>query len=604
MTTLQDTGNSAADPFLGVRRSAMEQEWVLRPCIDREAEALASRMSISITLARILCARNVPEETIASFLNPSLRDSMPDPSVVLDMDKAVTRIVRALQQKERIAIFGDYDVDGATSSAVLKRFFDAVGAKDTLIYIPDRMAEGYGPNAAAMTALRDQGVDVVITVDCGTLSFAPLQHAKDIGLDVIVVDHHKAEPELPPAVAVVNPNRLDDDSDLGHLAAVGVAYLLAIAVNRALRGAGWFTPEQAEPNLLGLLDIVALGTVCDVVPLVGLNRAFVAQGLKVMAKRQNAGIAALSDVARVSEAPNTYHAGFLLGPRVNAGGRVGSSELGAKLLTTNDRMTASMIAEQLNGYNQDRQAIEQHVLSEALEMAERIVGLDGKPPAVLVVASEGWHPGVIGIVASRLKDKYRVPTFVIAIEDGEGKGSGRSISGVDLGAGVIEAVQRGILVKGGGHAMAAGLTVAPDRIDDLTSFLTDMLGKAVEKASEARKLVIDVSISMMGATPSLVDDIETLGPFGVGNSAPRFAIPDVVITKADRVGQNHVRVIAKGKDGGSMKVMAFRQADEPLGQMLLNGVGQHFHLAGKLKKDLWTGAPKVEMTLEDAAPRH
>jgi len=590
----------AAEPFLGVRRSALEQAWELRPYVPRMAEAIADRLGVPAVVGQLIAARGIELDDAEAFYSPSLKESLPDPSTILDMDKAVSRIARALQQGEKLAIFGDYDVDGATSSAVLYRYLTALGAS-VEIYIPDRMAEGYGPNAPALLGLRDKGVDLVITVDCGTLSFEPLKAAKDAGLDVIVVDHHKAETKLPEAVAVVNPNRLDDDSDLGQVAAVGVCFLVAIALNRALREAGYFTGDRREPNLISLLDIVALGTVCDVVPLTGVNRAFVAQGLKVMAQRHNVGITALCDVGRVSEAPTTYHAGFILGPRVNAGGRVGESYLGAQLLTTGDMMAARQIAEKLDRYNEERRAIEAEVLEAAMSQVESATGVGGQPETVVVAAGEGWHAGVIGIVASRLKDKYGLPTFVIGIENGEAKGSGRSISGVDMGAAVIEAVQKGLLIKGGGHAMAAGLTAAPDKLEELTAFLRDHMRKSVEKAAQNRSLKIDGMVALSGVTADLIDQIDQVGPFGPGNPSPRFVIPELDLLKADLVGQNHLRCIFKSKDGKSIKAMAFRQWEEPMGELLRSGIGRRFHIAGKLKKDTWAGGGKVEITLDDVA---
>lgn len=598
--TQEPRNDQTAEPFLGVRRSALEQAWTLRPYVPRIAEAISSRLGVSPIVGQLIAARGIGLDEAESFYSPSLKELLPDPSTILDMDKAVARIVRALQSGDKVAVFGDYDVDGATSSAVLYRILTALGA-DVQIYIPDRMAEGYGPNAPALLGLRDQGVDLVITVDCGTLSFEPLQAAKDAGLDVIVVDHHKAETKLPEAVAVVNPNRLDDDSGLGQVAAVGVCFLLAVALNRALRDAGYFEGDRREPNLIGLLDIVALGTVCDVVPLTGVNRAFVAQGLKVMAQRRNVGITALSDVGRVSEAPTTYHAGFILGPRVNAGGRVGESYLGAQLLTTEDMMAARQIAEKLDRYNEERRAIEAEVLEAALTQVESASGIGGQPDTVVIAAGEGWHAGVIGIVASRLKDKYGLPTFVIGIENGEAKGSGRSISGVDMGAAVIEAVQQGLLIKGGGHAMAAGLTASPDKLEAFTAFLRSHLAASVAKAAENRSLKIDGMVALSGVTADLIDEIDKVGPFGQGNASPRFAIPELDLLKADLVGQNHLRCIFKSKDGKSIKAMAFRQWDEPMGQLLRSGIGRRFHIAGKIKKDTWSGGGKVEITLDDVA---
>jgi len=588
------------EALLGVTNSALGQRWLQRPFIARHAQAISDQLGVSITVGQLISGRGVAVEDAAVFFKPSLRDLMPDPASILDMSAGARRIIQAIDRGEKIAVFGDYDVDGATSSALLTRYFAALGVQ-IRVYIPDRMIEGYGPNVAAMDSLRREGIDLVITVDCGTLSFEPLKAAKDMGLDVIVVDHHKAEPTLPDVAALINPNRLDDESGQGQLAAVGVAFMLAVEVNKQLRDAGWFNANRAEPDLRLLLDIVALGTVCDVVPLTGVNRALVTQGLKVMAQRRNVGITALADVGRVSEAPGTYHAGFILGPRVNAGGRVGEAGLGAKLLATDNALEAQQIAEKLDQYNNDRRVIEAEVLKDALEQVETAVGIEGAPDTVVIACGEGWHAGVIGIVASRLKDKYRLPTLVIALENGEGKGSARSISGVDLGAAVIEAQHKGLLIKGGGHAMAAGLTVAADKVDELSAFLRDHMRAAVTKAASTQALKIDTVIALSGATADLIDDIERVGPFGAGNPSPHFAIPEVDLIKADRVGENHLRCIFKSKDGSSIKAMAFRQADEPMGMILQTGIGRRFHIAGKLKKDTWAGGGKVEITLDDVA---
>ena len=601
--TNNQTDTATANSLLGVRRSALGQRWEERPVLARQAEAIANRLGVTMTVGQLIAGRGISIDDAEAFYNPSLKDSLPNPSSILDMDKGAARIIRAIDQGEEIAIFGDYDVDGATSSAVLSRYLTSVGAK-VRIYIPDRMSEGYGPNAPALIGLRDAGVDLVITVDCGILSYEPLSAAKAAGLDVIVVDHHKAEATLPEAVAVINPNRLDDESGQGQLAAVGVAFLLAVAINRMLREAGYFTGDKREPDLRTLLDIVALGTVADVVPLVGANRALVAQGLKVMANRRNVGLTNLADVGRISEAPTAYHAGFILGPRVNAGGRVGESHLGAKLLTCDDPVEARKIAEKLDKYNEERRAIEAEVLEAATSQLEARYGMEGSPDTITVAYGEGWHAGVIGIVASRLKDKYGLPALVIGSEGAhavEAKGSARSISGVDLGAAVIEAVQQGLLLKGGGHAMAAGLSVAPDKIDALTEFLQNHLRTQVAKARESRALKIDAVVALSGASTYLIDQIEKVGPFGAGNPGPRFAIPELDLIKADRVGQNHLRCIFKSKAGKSIKAMAFRQADEPMGQLLLTGIGRRFHIAGKLKKDTWGGTPKAEIMLDDVS---
>jgi len=509
------------------------------------------------------------------------------------------RLADAVINEEAIAVFGDYDVDGATSSALLERYLTALGVRPR-IYIPDRIQEGYGPNPVAMRLLAEEGARVLITVDCGTMAHAALEEAKGVGLDVLVIDHHKASPQLPPAWAVVNPNRLDCGSGLGQLAAVGVAFMLAAATNRALRQRGYFSDNRSEPKLTQWLDLVALGTVCDVVPLKGVNRAFVTQGLKVMGQRGNAGLTALSNVAKLEGAPSPYHAGFLLGPRVNAGGRIGASGLGAKLLASNDPAESAKIAERLDILNAERRAIEADVLDHAMGLVDRD-NLGAR--SVVVVSGEGWHPGVIGIVAARIKERTNRPAIVIALdENGLGKGSGRSIAGVDLGAAVVRALESDLLVNGGGHAMAAGLTVAAAKVADLSDFLEDDLSSAVEQAQTHAGLTLDGAISCGGATADMVDMVAQAGPYGAGNPEPRIAVSDARVAFADIVGSGHVRVTLKGSSGKNLKAVAFRSADQPLGQALLSASDQRIHAAGRLKRDSWRGGDAVELHIEDAAP--
>lgn len=593
-------GISAGVTQLEVDRSLAGQRWRFRPTDDRLAARIAQQSGLDDAVARVLAGRGVAAEHVDIFLNPSLRDSLPDPSRLRDMDMAAERIAASILAGERMAVFGDYDVDGATSSALLRRFCDAVGG-NLRIYIPDRITEGYGPNAPALERLAAEGVSLVITVDCGTLSFAPLEAAAAAGLEVVVVDHHKAGAELPQALAVVNPNRLDEDASLGQLAAVGVTFLLVIAVNRALRHAGWYQGGRAEPDLRQWLDLVALGTVCDVVPLTGPNRAFVAQGLKVMAGRRNAGLAALSDVARLTSAPAVYHLGFLLGPRVNAGGRVGEAGLGAALLTCDDADAARGMAERLDLYNVERQALEAEVEAAAIAALVGMHGADG--PAILsFAAGEGWHPGVIGIVASRLVERFGCPAVVIGIDDsGEAKGSARSIGGVDIGAAILDAADHGLIEKGGGHAMAAGLTARSGSLDTLARYLEERLRDPVARAQAGRVLELDGALSVSGCTPELAGALEALGPFGIGNPTPRFALPGVEVVKADIVGEKHVRAILAGGDGGRLKAIAFRAVDSDMGQALLRGVGQRFHAAGRLKQDDWGTTLRAELTLDDLA---
>ncbi|MCZ8311813.1 MAG: single-stranded-DNA-specific exonuclease RecJ [Magnetospirillum sp.] len=575
--------------FAGLERSVLGRRWQPRLGDARAAMALAQRAGLSETVARILAGRGVDAEHAASFLAPKIRDAMPDPSHLKDMDKAVDRLIAAIDAGEPIAIFGDYDVDGATSAALLHGHLEALGAK-VRHYIPDRMKEGYGPNAPALLMLAQEGVRVVVTVDCGTTAHAPLAAAAEAKLDVIVVDHHAAEVSLPQAFAIVNPNRIDQTSELGQLAAVGVAFLLLVALNRTLRKRG-----RDAPDLLEALDLVALGTVADVVPLTGLNRAFVAQGLKAIAARARVGIAALADVAGLAETPQAFHLGFLLGPRVNAGGRVGEADLGVRLLTTRDPIEATDLAKRLDGYNRDRQRIEAEVLAAALAQAE------GNPNDLTLVAGEGWHPGVIGIVASRLKDRFDRPAFVVALDGDVGKGSARSAFGWDIGAATIAARHAGLLINGGGHANAAGLTVARDALPALRAFLDAHLAEHLKRASRATVLDYDDVVPLSAATPAFLDELEQVGPFGMGNPEPRFVLAGVRIAKADVVGTNHVRCFLQDARGARLAAIAFRSLDSELGSLLLRGDGAPLHLVGRLKRDAYRGAVRVQFHIEDAA---
>ncbi len=596
----------AADPdppFLGVAQSITGRHWRLRTTDDRGALALAERFGLPEIIGRVLAARGVGPAEADDYLNPSLRRLLPDPSKLADMDRAADRLAAAIMTGEPVAVFGDYDVDGATSAALLKRYFEAVGGS-LKIYIPDRLAEGYGPNLPALLRLAAAGIGLVITVDCGTVAFEPLAGAAEAGLEVVVVDHHLSQSELPRAFAVVNPNRSDDSSGLGQLAAVGVAYLLVVATNRALRRQGWFADDRAEPNLLQWLDLVALGTVCDVVPLVGLNRALVARGLVVMARRRNIGLAALADVGRLDQPPGTYHVGFVLGPRVNAGGRVGRADLGARLLVTADPVEAAALAAELDRLNAERQQIERAVLAAAVVEVEQAIaagGPDGGSGPLLVAAGADWHAGVIGIVASRLVDRFRRPAFVIALDGGLGKGSGRSIAGVDLGAAVVAARQAGLLVDGGGHAMAAGLTVARDRLAELVAFLQTRLAKPVAAAVQAARLGFDGALSVGGATVELLELLQSAGPYGAGNPEPRFAVASARLVRVDVVGTGHVRCILAGAEGGRLKGIAFRAMEGALGPALLHHRGAALHLAGHIRADTWRGARQVQLIIEDAA---
>ncbi len=549
-------------------------------------------------VTRILLARGCPREGLAAHKAPSIREFMPDPSIFRDMDRAAHRLADAVMAQEPVAIFGDYDVDGATSAALLVRLLRDLGLA-ARPYIPDRQREGYGPNAPAMLRLASEGATLIVTVDCGAQAFDALAATRDAGVDVLVVDHHQCTTELPPALAIVNPNRLDEAEGAahGHLAAVGVAFLLAAALVRTLRARGFFA-GRAEPKLLDLLDLVALGTVADVAQLRGLNRAFVAQGLKIMARRQNIGIAALIEASRLTRAPTATDLGFALGPRINAGGRVGKSDLGVRLLTTQDPEEARALAVELDRLNEERRLIEGDVQASA-DLSARAQDSRG----CVVVSGRGWHPGVIGIVAGRLKEKLGRPVLVIAVDDhGMGKGSGRSIPGVDMGAAILAAKELGLVAAGGGHAAAAGVTVAEDSIPALADFLHQRMAEPVERAREDRALLVDAVLAPGGVSPLLIEALEAGGPYGMGWPTPRVAAGPARIVKADVVGNGHVRAILTGDDGRRFKGVAFRQAETDLGMALL-GAPPHrkLWLAGRAKLDDWGSRPAAELHIDDMA---
>jgi single-stranded-DNA-specific exonuclease len=549
-------------------------------------------------LDQLLLTRGVAPDDLERHAKPTMRGFLPDPSVFRDMDTAAQRLAHCVMTGEQVTIYGDYDVDGATSAALLVELLRQLGHAAGY-YIPDRLLEGYGPSGEALVNLAQSGSRLIVTVDCGAMAHEALGMARDAGVDVIVVDHHKCSPELPPTAALVNPNRLDE-SDIGaahgHLAAVGVAFLLGIALVRCLRAKGWFA-GRPEPDLMGLLDLVALGTVADVAALHGLNRAFVAQGLKVLARRERIGMAALMDASRLNRAPQCSDLGFALGPRINAGGRIGESTLGVRLLTTSDPEEARAIAAQLSQLNEERRAIE----GEVQEAAEaQLAGQHNM--AVQVISGHGWHPGVIGIVAGRIKEKTGKPAVVIALDDVQGKGSGRSISGVDLGAAIIAAREAGLLVAGGGHAMAAGLTIDPARLADFAEFLDTRLARDVDRARAGQAMLLDLALAPGGLTPELVETLEAGGPYGVGWPAPRVAVGPVRIIKADIVGKDHLRIVASGNDGRSFKAIAFRAGETEMAQTLIHrSQGRRFHLAGRVKLDDWGNRPAAELHLEDAA---
>jgi single-stranded-DNA-specific exonuclease len=585
--------------YLGVGASARGLLW--RERLDaagiNRAVAISQRHDLPELLGRVLAARGIGVDDVEVALNPTVKALMPDPSSVLDMDKAAARLAQAIQRREKVAIFGDYDVDGACSSALLARFLAAYGLASR-IYIPDRMTEGYGPNPDAIEELVRDGATLIVTVDCGTTSFAPLAVARRLGVDVVVVDHHQADAELPEVAAVVNPNRQDDISGLGHLCAAGVTFMLLVATARELRKAGLDAPP---PDLLDLLDLVALATVCDVVPLNGLNRAFVTKGLQVMHQRRNIGLKALSDAAGLAVAPTAYHLGFVLGPRINAGGRIGDAALGARLLSTGDETEAARIGALLDKLNRERKAIEKQMLEDAVARAGQLVDADPDLPLVMV-ASEEWHKGVVGLTASRLVEKFQRPACVIAWDGkNEGTGSLRSIAGVDIGAAVRAAVASGHLKKGGGHAMAAGLTVARDRFDELQVFLRERLLAKTHTARTGLALEIDGALTPMSVTNDLMSLIARAGPYGHGHPEPRFVFPAHRVKFAKVVGENHIRCTLEGGDGSRLDAVAFRAADQPAGTLLLSSAGLPLHVAGHLRRDTWNGRDKCELVIEDVA---
>jgi single-stranded-DNA-specific exonuclease len=590
--------------FLGVERSACGRAW--RDRLDERGAARALAITqrhddVPELLARILAGRGIEVDAVTGFLDPTVRALMPDPDSLADMRAAAVRLADAIMRAETIAILGDYDVDGATSAAVLGRYLLHCGLRP-IIHIPDRLFEGYGPNAEAIRSLAARGATLLVAVDCGTTSHEPMLEARKLGLDVIVIDHHQADELLPAALAVVNPNRLDDLSQLGHLAAVGLVFMTVVAVNRELRARGFWTAERPEPDLLGFLDLVALGTVADVVPLKGLNRAFVAKGLVALRRRDSPGLTALMDIARVGGPPEPWHLGFLLGPRINAGGRIGRATLGVDLLLQEDPTECARLAAELDRLNRERQAIEVATVAQAEAEAMAALGAEDKG-AVIVTAAEGWHPGVVGLVAARLKERFGRPAFAIALEPGGiGTGSGRSIAGVDLGRAVRQAVSAGILSKGGGHAMAAGVTLRKDSLTAFRAYLEDALASAVEAARREDALMIDGAVTASAANSAMVATIARAGPFGAGNPEPVIALPAHTLVYAEEVGQAHIRARLRAGDGSTIDAIAFRAAGQKLGTALAQSRGQSVHAVGTLCLDRWNGAERVQLRLTDMAP--
>lgn len=577
--------------FLGVEQSLNGRRWI-GPDIEAEraADALAQDLALPRALCQVLARRGVTLGEAEAFLAPTLRDLLPDPRLMKDMEKAAARFRQAVERRERIAVFADYDVDGGASAALLLVWLRETGREATL-YVPDRIDEGYGPNETAMRDLAARH-DLIVCVDCGTLSHDAIAAAE--GADVIVLDHHMGGETLPPALAVVNPNRQDESGELGYFCAAGVVFLMLVELRRQMRETGTGT----GPDLMGLLDLVALATVADVAPLIGANRALVRQGLVVMARRERPGLVALADIARMDTAPNTHHLGFLLGPRVNAGGRIGQADLGAQLLATQSREQAIALAEKLDTLNSDRREIEAAVRAAALEQAETR-GLDAP---LVWAAGEGWHPGVVGIVAARLKEATNRPAIVIGFDGAIGKGSGRSVAGVDLGAAIQRLAGEGLLLKGGGHRMAAGLTVTRDDLEPAMARLAELLARQGAGMSGPRDLHLDGALMPGAADVALIEQIERAGPYGAAAPAPRFALPDMIVRHARRIGENHLKLSLGDGMGASLDAIAFGAFDGPVGMALSDHGGARFHLAGRLEINTWLGRHRVQLRLDDAAP--
>jgi single-stranded-DNA-specific exonuclease len=589
----------APRPFLDVTRSVTGRAWTDRLDMNttRIATAISQRTGISEILSRVIAARGVALDDAAQYLEPTIRGLMPDPSTLTAMDALADRLAQAITDNEAIALFGDYDVDGACSCALMARYLRHFGIEPQ-IHIPDRIYEGYGPNIAAMDKLIDSGATLIVTLDCGTTSDGPIAHARERGADVLVIDHHLSDHELPDANALVNPNRPDDISGLGYLCAAGVTFMVLVAVNRALRNRG----DTGLPDLLKLLDLVALATVCDVVPLTGLNRAFVVRGLEVARRGDNKGIAALALAGRLNGPLNPYHMGFIIGPRINAGGRIGNAAMGTELLTVDDEHHALALAARLDELNAERQRIEVEAVEEAAAVAEMEIG-SGEGPPVLVLASANWHPGVAGLIAARLRERFDRPAFAIALQpDGTGTGSGRSVPGVDLGRAVIEAVEAGLIAKGGGHAMAAGVTIKPGQLGPFRSFLSQALSVDVTAARAATALPVDAALTARGATVDLVKDLERAGPYGAGNPGPVFAFPAHRAKFAQVVGKGgHVSFALTSEDGARLKAIAFRAAGTAIGDALLRDSDAAFHFAGGLSLDHYQGREQVQFRVTDMA---
>ncbi len=587
--------DGAPVPLPSMGATASGRRWRLRAADDREALTIAQKAGVDPMLARVLAARGVTHETVEDYFAPSLRAAMPDPLILKDMDRAAARLATAIREGEMVGVFGDYDVDGTTAAAIFKTYFNWLNLP-LFVYLPDRISEGYGPSIDAFRSLKDEGAGLIVTVDCGASAHQPIEEAAAEGLDIVVIDHHQMNGPPPKgAAATVNPNRPDDISGLTNLSAAGVAFMTIVALNRVLRDAGYFKTRK-EPDLKGLLDLTALGLVCDVMPITGLTRVLVAQGLKVLGGGGNEGLAALGERAGVKGAASTYHLGFLLGPRINAAGRIGHARLAFELLTTGDKGRRFELAEKLHLMNAERQEIEAVVQAAAIR---DIVTHQRQANDVIVTAGEGWHPGVVGIVAGRLKEIYEKPVIVLGLDDGTGKGSGRSIASVDLGAAVTQASEKGLLISGGGHAMAAGLTIERGKIDAFRQYLIDALGGAVRDALQNRILDIDAMIAPSAVSKSFADLVATAGPYGPGNPEPAFALANMRSVGAKIVGKGHLSLTLTSDTGDQVRAIAFRAEGEPLAEILTSGC--RIHVTGKIRADDWRGGAAGQLQISDAA---
>ena len=574
--------------------SVTGKNWILKKFDQEKIIYLKDNFSLDEITAKLLVLRNIKKEDINSFLNPSIKNFLPNPNTLLDMEKSSLRTLKAISNKEKIGVFGDYDVDGATSTALLGRYFDELKLNYE-IYIPDRKTEGYGPSIKAFKQLIENNVKIIFTVDCGTLSFEAIDYAKKMNIDVIVLDHHQSEINLPNAYSVINPNRIDDKSNLQYLCAAGVAFMFLVSINKHLRLNDWFNRNLIEePNLINYLDLVSLGTVCDVVPLIGLNRAIVKQGLKILKAKKNLGLKTLLDVCKIEVNPSIYHLGYILGPRINAGGRVGKCSHGANLLLNSDPKEVYRLATELNQYNNERKMLEKDLVEKILVKSQ----VNLKDP-VLILEGKNWHEGIIGIVAARLKDKFNKPTIIISINGNVGKASARSIIGFDIGSAIIAATQEKILLKGGGHKMAGGFSINISNIEKFKQFIFRKFKKINESLSEKKPLFLDSKIAPSAINLEFYDKVNVLSPFGSGNPEPKFIVEDLKPMNSKIVGDKHIKSVLIGPEGTSLKTIAFNATDSELGAYLLKKNNKTFNIAGKLSLNEWKGQKNVEFIIDD-----